>query len=317
MVIKIYLQKFKNSKITKLSYNPNNMSKFKITPDQSIDALKAAKESGQLKPEHIKALEDLISDVRPDVTDKLSKGKKDPEAKIAKPDIKTELIKKLDLEVQYVKRLETLRHYGFLSENGETKECDVSPPSFEKTMSMFKPEELDIARHFQKPVFLLIPETSFSAKVQALNAYKQGIQKKDTYVHDNYIRTDSGSHKIIGWRAVIVDGAQEIEPYEGDLLHLRDSERIKNRQNVRKPNEKGMDRHKYILLMMEAISNGDPIDKKVITLLDDDPAFTASYLPKAKFYLAFNQVCFTWCDPPYFYDYGRFRSSVGGDILIV
>jgi len=40
------------------------MTKLEITPEQSIDALKAAMESGQLKPEHIKTLEEFLTDAR-------------------------------------------------------------------------------------------------------------------------------------------------------------------------------------------------------------------------------------------------------------
>jgi len=40
------------------------MTKLEITPEQALDALKAAKENRQLKPEHIKALEEFLSDAR-------------------------------------------------------------------------------------------------------------------------------------------------------------------------------------------------------------------------------------------------------------
>jgi len=40
------------------------MTKPEITPEQLIEALKTAKESGQLKPEHILALEEFMTEVR-------------------------------------------------------------------------------------------------------------------------------------------------------------------------------------------------------------------------------------------------------------
>jgi len=46
-----------------------------ITPEQSIAALKAHKENGQLKPEHIKALAELISDTRLSVAEEQPEGK--------------------------------------------------------------------------------------------------------------------------------------------------------------------------------------------------------------------------------------------------
>jgi len=229
--------------------------------------------------------------------------------------MKEKLIKQFNLDVQHTERLSTLKHYGFLNENGESREGDVQPPAFEKAMSAFKPEELEIASYFQKPVLLLIPETSFAAKVRTLDAHKQGMQENNTYVDDIFTKTDSGSDKITGWRAVIVDGAQEMEPYEGDNLDLKFAKRIKNRKSARKPGEKGMDRHRYALLMMEAIRNGDPIDKELYTLLDDDPALSASDVPNADCPLS-RKVLFNTVDPDGADDCARFRSSVGGDVLI-
>jgi len=220
------------------------------------------------------------------------------------------------LELQYDERLETLKHYGFLSESGEAKEGDIPPPSIEKAMSTFKLEELEIASHFQKPMLLLIPETSFAAKIKALDAHKQGMQGNDTYVNIIYTDSDSGSAKITGWRVVIADGAQEMKTYEGDDLGARGGRRIENRKKARKPGEKGMDRHKYALLMMEAIRNGDPIDKEKYTLLDDDPALRDSRVPLANFHPDYREVNFNASNPGVVDDLARFRSSVGGDVLI-
>jgi len=225
-------------------------------------------------------------------------------------------VKKLKLKSQYSERLITLQHYGFLAEAGKSKEGDVTVPSYEKAMSTFKPEELEIASRFQKPVLLLVPETSFAAKVKALDAHKQGIQEGDTYVNDIYTDSDSGSEKITGWRVFIVDGAQEMETYEGDNLDLRFDKRIKNRKTARKPDEKGMDRHRYALLMMEAIKNGDPVDKRLYILLDDDPALSASYVPRALFGLGVRGVSFGCNNPDLITDNARFRSSVGGDVFL-
>ncbi len=253
----------------------------------------------------------------------------------------TELVKKPELETQYGERLDTLKHYGFLTESGEVKEGDVACPFFEKAMSTFKPEELEIASHFQKPTLLLIPETSFAAKVKALDAQKknysntfqllrakvmtlllslkinrQGMQKNDTYVNEIYTDSDSGSDKIIGWCAVIVDGAQEMEAYEGDKLDSGFDERIRNRKETRKSGEKGMDRHRYALLMMEAIRNGNPVDKESYTLLDDDPALSPSDVPGANFNPNSRRVRFSRFRSGNVSGGAQFRSSVGGDALI-
>ena len=239
------------------------------------------------------------------------------------------LTKKLNLETQYGERLDTLKHYDFLNENGEANEGNVVCPSFEKAMSTFKLKELKIASHFQKPTLLLIPETSFEAKIKALDTHKQGMQENETHINKVYSETDSGSDKITGWRAVIVDGAQRMEAYKSDNLDLRFDERIKNRKAARKPGEKGMDRHKYALLVMEIFKDSDPIDKKFYTLLDDDPVLlldddsalsdfgSGSGVPSASFNSHDHNVHFHWYGPDDVYDGMRFRSSVGGDDVLM
>ena len=188
-------------------------------------------------------------------------------------------------------------------------------------MSTFKLKELKIASHFQKPTLLLIPETSFDAKIKALDAHKQGIQENETHINEVYSESDSGSDKITGWRAVIVDGAEEMEAYKGDNPDLRFDERIKNRKAARKSGEKGMDRHRYVLLMMEAIKNGDPVDKKCHTLLDDDLTLFDSDsdfgVPNASFNLRNHNVRFYLYGSSDVYRGARFRSSVGGDDVLM
>ena len=227
-----------------------------------------------------------------------------------------ELVKKLEMEAQYGERLNTLKHYGFLDESGEAKEGDIKAPTYEEAMATFKPEELEIAGNFQKLTLFLIPETSFEAKVKAMDAHKQGMQENDTYVNKIYTDSDSGSEKITGWRAVIVDGAQEMEAYEGDKLDLRFDKRIEARKATRKEGEKGMDRHRYALLMMEAIRNGNPVDKNLYTLLDDDPALSDSGVPDASFFAVRRGVDFAASDPDFVDGNARFRSSVGGGVLL-
>ena len=77
---------------------------------------------------------------------------------------------------------------------------------------------------------------------------------------------------------MIVDGAKEMPLKEDDDTELTFAERIKNRKT--KPGEKGMERHAYALLMMESLRKGEPIDKDTYTLLDDDPALSASGVPR-------------------------------------
>ncbi|MBU1018288.1 hypothetical protein KKA33_04655 [Patescibacteria group bacterium] len=288
-----------------------------------------AKENGQLTPKHIRALKELISYAKPSITEVLL----GEDAVDVKPPNIPDLIRQLNLEVEYSERLNTLKHYGFLNKLGEVKEGDVAQPSFEKAMSVFKLEELEIASNFQNPIFLLIPETSFAVKVAALNAHKQDVLESDTYVNEIYSKTDSGSEKITGWRTVIVDGYVDklcttVSPpgwtigwrahrlNKGDDFNSKLVNRIKKRRKARKPCEKGMDRHRYALLMMEAVRNGNPVDKKFSTILDDDSVLLNSDVLIANFWYLSSRIDFGAYHPHDHNNLARFRSSVGGDVLI-
>lgn len=289
-----------------------NEEKLNEAHESALAVLKTAVEEGTLSDAHKAKLAELIG---AGIRYKTEKTLETSDA--TKPVYTAELVKKLDLEAQYGKKFDTLKHYGFLTESGETKEGDVQLPTFEKAMSTFKPEEMEIASYYQKPTLLLIPETSFAAKVKALNANKDAIKKISAYVFAKiYSETDSGSEKITGWRAVIVDGAQEMEAYDGDNVDLSFGERVKNRKEARRSGEKGMDRHRYILLMMEAIRNGDPVDKDSFTLLDDDPAFSHFIVPRASFSPSGQLALFDWQEPYHVASNARFRSSVGGDVIL-
>ncbi len=225
-----------------------------------------------------------------------------------------ELIEKLSLREQYATCLKTLSFYGFLGENGEAKKGDVPRPSFEKAIAVFTPEMLALAATFQEPTLLLVPETSFVAKVKAIDAHKAMKGQVDTYQTDLYKKSDSGSETITGWKAVIVDGAKEMPLKEDDDTELTFAERIKNRKT--KPGEKGMERHAYALLMMESLRKGEPIDKDTYTLLDDDPALSASGVPRAYWYDDLRRVRFDAYGPGVVLGAARLRSVVGGDVVL-
>jgi len=272
------------------------MAKKKI--ERALSVIQA--EQDNLSPEQharFAELAKVIGDLRKNATDRIVRPKK-----------------KLKLETQYYGCLETLEYYGFLNGSGEVGEDDIPPPSYEEAKTTFKPNELAIARGFQKPILLLIPEISLEALVKATDAHKQIEQGSDTVItYSTY--TDSRSDKITGWRAVIVDGAHEMEAYDGNQPDLKSDERIEVRKAARKKGEKGMDRYKYALLMMDAVRNGKPIDGNLYTVLDDDPVILDLWrVPIAGFCLGSGRIFFAWD-----HDIGesaQFRSSVGGDVLL-
>ena len=223
-----------------------------------------------------------------------------------------ELLPRIDQ--QFEDRLDTLKQFGFLTEDGKAKEGDVRPPSFEKAMNTFTPEELEIASHFQRPILLLIPETSLEAKVEALDSFKGNVQKY-TRVPSEFKETDSGSKKITGWRAVIIEGAREMEVYEDDNIKDKLKERLENRKAKKKDTFlKGMDRHKYIMLTMEAMKNGDLIDQNNWTILEDDEASKGFMIPGA--HVFDDELVFISIHPESVIGHSRFRSSVGGNVLL-
>jgi len=220
----------------------------------------------------------------------------------------------ISMDKQYSSQIKTLSAYGFLTQDGKPKEGDAPLPNRATALSAFKREQLEIAKDFQNPTLLLIPNCSFASKVKALDANKKGEQKNNTFVSDKYKESDSGSEKITGWQVVIVEGANEMELKAGDDVEKTFLERVKERKDQQKDGEKGMDRHTYIHLMMESLQNGTPTDKDTCTLLDDDSALSDAYVPSADFDSDGRRVYFNWNDPGNANASVRLRSSVKGEI---
>lgn len=255
-----------------------------------------------------------------------------------------ELINCLNLKSQFQSRLETLEFFGF---------TEKPAPAYEDVIASFTKEDLELASTFQVPTLLLIPETSFARKVQAINENKAIEGQKDCFTYLSSLDPENTAYEITGYHAVIVEGTTEmndalsqdlkdtyteVEEFVKKLLekvgswHLKDNiywslmlnEFIKRRKKIRKSNEKGMDRHKYALFIMEVIRAGDlNVIKRMFTFLDDDFDLSACFIPAA----SFND-----CSDEYNVEFGlrssdimenieyqnpvAFRSSVGGDVLI-
>lgn len=232
-----------------------------------------------------------------------------------------EYLNESDFRQQYDSRIKELIYFGLLNKDGLTKDDNVAPPELEKVVESFSPAEIEIAKTYQLPVLLLIPETSFSALINAI--YTHPLKKKiETKIDRLFYYHDKESDKITGWRVAIVEGTRILSGYEGDLQYSENFALVKNRIVKRKkdrlPGERGMNRQKYALLAMESLLTGKPIDNIGATILDDDPLLSNSFIPYAKLensdpdairlYLS-RETCD--CD-----DGALFRSTVGGDKLI-
>lgn len=249
----------------------------------------------------------------------------DPEAK--KPPTREELIGKLHLKYQYDERADSMIE---LIGKGVFK-FGKDIPSLKATLDSFTMEQLELASTLQEPTLLLVPETSFAAKVGALDARKIIEGQEDCDVTGIYRENDPGSNEITGWKALIVDGAKEMKSKKGDNVGLTLADRIRRRKAVRRKNpdssdlERGMDRHIYAMLMLEALRKGKRIDgdagrarkgKWLWTPLDDDPANSASRAPGAYWRPVDRRVSFDWGQPEDSRRSARFRSSVGGDVIL-
>ncbi|MBN2307140.1 hypothetical protein JXD20_04095 [Candidatus Peregrinibacteria bacterium] len=231
---------------------------------------------------------------------------------ISKKEELGEFPKMLNLKGQYVERLSTLRHYGLIGTDAPFNPERVQPPAYDTVRDSFSKEELEYALTFSQPTLLIIPEVSLSVKIKALESCKEKVLKHETYIHEDYKKTDIQSDKIVGWRAVIVDGIPEMGTVLGDDINAKFGSRIRKRNNERHELDKGMDRHKYCQLMMESVRAGSPIDQKMFTLLDTDPAFNIENVPAGDYDLNNNWVRFNLKAPDDINVCARFRPSVGG-----
>jgi len=308
--IQTHLKSFNTKTITKKQDTPQGLA------DQIADIKNVAeKVKVKLTPE----IERYIRSHLQSAQGKLERGEKLTHADLAFMEkargmIAAERFKQIELAPQYGKRLETLKFFGFLGKNGKTKEGDAPFPPIEKAIDSFTPEELVVAKDFQEPTLLLIPETSFATKVAAIDGHTTMEDQINTFGVDIFTKSDSGTKRISGWKIVIVDGANEMEPKKGDDTKLEYGKRIEKRKKDRNPVEKGMERHAYALLMMESLRNGEPIDKDTYTLLDDDHVLSASGVPYGSW--DHELMSFFMGNPRLSSVNARLRSSVGENVLL-
>jgi len=143
------------------------------------------------------------------------------------------------------------------------------PPSFKEVVDSFDPEDFRIIEHYQKPVLLLVPESSVGVKIAIINNMPPALLRVVGHSCEPDVQ-DLSKEKITGWRAKIVDGAQNMKWYEGDDPHSYFGHRVELRKKNRRPGEKGMDKHTYLTLLMQSTKAGEPVDTKVDTILDDE-----------------------------------------------
>ena len=111
-----------------------------------------------------------------------------------------------------------------------------------------------------------------------------------------------------------MEGAEAMKLKAHDNEKLPMGERIRLIAAHRTQGEKGMNRRKYGFLGMDGLRQKKPVDRRGWTPLDDDEALSASQVPYACW--CDDRVRFVGGDPRNRGGGARFRSSVGGDVLL-
>lgn len=230
------------------------------------------------------------------------------------------------LETQYRNSLETLKFADVLQQDGRPREGDVAVPAFERVRKTFSFDELRLAMQFESPTLLLMPdELSFPDLVHAIDAHKtlpgqQDVYSDRAFVVDVMPEKKGDTPKITGYSVTIIEGATNMSVKEGDDVEATLGERVEARKAKRQqtPFLKGMDRRKAAWLMLDAYRKQERLDGITFTMLDDDPALSSSRVPCAFLndWGGKCRPCFGVGGASGRVGGGRFRSSVGGDVLL-
>lgn len=225
-----------------------------------------------------------------------------------------ECAKSLRLEEGYAEIVATQKFFELISAGEEV-------PDFGKVLRTFTPEMLEAARDFQEPTLILPTKgRSFSDLIAATNGHRTMPGLKDSSLSGIYFDgtfNAYASQKPELWRAYIIEGAVDMGIHGFDDGNLQFGYRLQRYANHKIVNGLGgVDRWKYMSLMMQALKNGRPIDSKFLTILDEDPAVPPPGMSCAHWSLepypsVFFKTGWSW----YYSDGVRFRRSVGGNAI--
>lgn len=220
----------------------------------------------------------------------------------------TELVEQLRLEEGFAVEMEKQRTFQLLR-SGE------KAPDFCQVMKVFTPEMLRAAQKFQNPTLTLNTKgRSFSDLVSAMDGHKTMPRQNDVYVNDFFSR--HANQKPERWSAHIIEAPTDVAVQDFDDAGLILRKRLERFASHKKANGlNGMERMKYVHLMMQRLQTGEPIDQEFLTILDEDPALTnARIVPDAHWIQCRRMVGFGWNHPEFQHGGARFRRSVGGDV---
>ncbi|MDP2642221.1 MAG: hypothetical protein Q8P62_00050 [Candidatus Peregrinibacteria bacterium] len=245
-----------------------------------------------------------------------------------------EIAKYLDglVDAQYQGSLETLKQGEKpLYDQEQPKEGDVQPPTLEQAKEILAtqvtPEQLEVIKRMEKPTLQLIPVTSMARYAEALDGFKPMDGQKDANVSDWHKKAFTRADKrdgvkdntIIGWRIAVTEGAKEPKLLEGDDVNktLRQRNAWFN-QEFGKKGVSGVDLKRILVLMMESLKNGEPVNDYIKhdetwTFVNEEPE-KDGYVSGAYWYGVLRQVRLDEGSADAQYDIAGFRVSVVVDV---
>lgn len=180
------------------------------------------------------------------------------------------------LDKGYARNMSTLKEFGLYDEENP-KENDKKAPTLgevkEKVLSSITLGQMEVILGMERPVLLLVPNTSLKRYLEALDSKKPIKGQINAHVIEWIIgvlkRADE--YDISAWDWAIVESERELPPPKdnNELLEAR----IKTFENENEGKDvNGMDLRQYILLQMQALLEGKPIDNQYYwTILNGEP----------------------------------------------
>jgi len=182
----------------------------------------------------------------------------------------------LGFREQYERTILMLSDFGIINQNRECIGGGVGAPSYAEVLETLGVERLEKAGEYQELKFHMVPRNNPSVIINAINSGGPFISLND--VVTRAIRENQLPEAIIGWEVMIAEGSKEIGVYDWDDLDRLITHRIRNRKSKRKKIEIGMDIHRYLMLIMEAIYSGRNLDEENHILLEDQAYFNGFVL---------------------------------------
>ena len=240
-----------------------------------------------------------------------------------KGNLKDRLLERLSLEGQYFEFINILRYFRLLG-GGESGEPGIPP--FEKLKGAFTESELMIAANYKEPSLIIIPDTSLSSKIEAIDSRLNSVKRYSgfdiTYHTDidvSYSGFCDGKENPSLWNVAIAEGMPEMDIYEWDDPDMVLDKRIITAKKNR-GNEKYVNPQIYAMLIMRAMRQGIPMDQITRTLFPgySPDSNSPEYIPRA-FRARWDAYCkapvFDWAAPMSVDEKARFRPYVGGRLV--